>query len=38
VTHLEEDRVLRADLDRILPLLEDGGLLADVQSAVGPLA
>ena len=38
VSHLEEDRVLRYDLDRILPLLEDGRLLAAVQSAVGPLA
>ena len=37
VSHLEEDRVLRHDLDRILPLLEDGSLLAAVQSAVGPL-
>jgi hypothetical protein len=35
---LEEDRVLRHDLDRILPLLEDGSLLAAVHSAVGPLA
>jgi histidine ammonia-lyase len=38
VSHLEEDRVLRYDLDRILPLVEDGRLLAAVQSAVGPLA
>jgi histidine ammonia-lyase len=38
VSHLEEDRVLRYDLDRILPLLEDGRLLAAVQSDVGPLA
>jgi len=38
VSHLEEDRVLRYDLDRILPLLEDGTLLAAVQTAVGPLA
>jgi histidine ammonia-lyase len=38
VTHLEEDRVLRHDLDRILPLLEDGSLLAAVEGAAGPLA
>jgi histidine ammonia-lyase len=38
VSHLEEDRVLRYDLDRILPLIEDGRLLAAAQSAVGPLA
>jgi histidine ammonia-lyase len=38
VGHLEEDRVLRYDLDRILPLLDEGRLLAAVQSAVGPLA
>jgi hypothetical protein len=38
VTHLEEDRVLRHDLDRILPLLEDGTLLAAVEDVAGPLA
>ncbi|MBI4842127.1 MAG: aromatic amino acid lyase, partial [candidate division NC10 bacterium] len=38
VTHLEEDRALRHDLDRILPLLEDGSLLAAVEGAAGPLA
>ncbi len=38
VPHLEEDRVLRGDLDRILPLLADGSLLAAVEEAVGPLA
>lgn len=37
VAHLEEDRVLRHDLDRILPLLEDGSLLAAAEGAVGPL-
>jgi len=38
VPHLEEDRVLRQDFDRILPLLLDGVLLAAVEDAVGPLA
>jgi histidine ammonia-lyase len=38
VTHLTEDRVLRQDLDRVLPLLEDGTLLTAVEEAVGPLA
>jgi histidine ammonia-lyase len=38
VPHLEEDRVLRADLDRVLPLLDEGALLAAVEAAVGPLA
>jgi len=38
VTHLTEDRVLRHDLDRILPLLVDGALLAAAEVAVGPLA
>jgi histidine ammonia-lyase len=38
VTHLEEDRVLRHDLDRILPLLEDGSLLTAAEDVAGPLA
>jgi histidine ammonia-lyase len=38
VTHLTEDRVLRHDLDRVLPLLEDGTLLTAAEEAVGPLA
>jgi hypothetical protein len=38
VPHLEQDRVLRADLDRVLPLLDDGSLLKAVEAAVGPLA
>ncbi|MBI2455453.1 MAG: histidine ammonia-lyase [candidate division NC10 bacterium] len=38
VTHLEEDRVLRHDLDRVLPLLEDGSLLAAAEGVAGPLA
>jgi histidine ammonia-lyase len=38
VTHLQEDRVLRRDFDRVLPLLEDGTLLAAVEAVVGPLA
>jgi len=38
VPHLEQDRVLRADLDRVLPLLEDGALRGAVEAAVGPLA
>ena len=37
VSHLEQDRVLRQDFDRVLPLLEDGSLLAAVEAAVGPL-
>jgi histidine ammonia-lyase len=37
VTHLTEDRVLRRDLDRVLPLLENGTLVAAVEAAVGPL-
>ena len=38
VTHLTGDRVLRHDLDRVLPFLEDGTLLDAVEAAVGPLA
>jgi histidine ammonia-lyase len=38
VSHLTEDRVLRQDLDRIMPLVEDGSLLAAVEASVGPLA
>jgi histidine ammonia-lyase len=38
VPHLEQDRVLRADVDRVLPMLEDGTLLASVTNTVGPLA
>jgi hypothetical protein len=38
VTHLEVDRSLRADLDRILVLLDDGSLLAAAEAAIGPLA
>ncbi len=38
VAHLEQDRVLRPEFDRVLPLLEDGTLLAAVEAAVGPLA
>ncbi len=38
VPHLAEDRVLRPDLDRTLPLLLDGTLLAAVEAAVGSLA
>ncbi len=38
VPHLTQDRVLRYDLDRLLPLLEDGSLLAEVEAAVGSLA
>ena len=38
VGHLEQDRVLRQDLDRILPLLEDGSILSAVEAAAGPLA
>lgn len=37
VPHLEQDRVLRYDLDRVLPLLDDGSVLAAVEAAVGPL-
>jgi histidine ammonia-lyase len=38
IPHLEEDRVLRRDFDRMLPLLIDGTLLGAVESAAGPLA
>jgi histidine ammonia-lyase len=38
VGHLEQDRVLRRDLDRIMPLLEDGSILSAVEAAAGPLA
>jgi len=38
VPHLDQDRVLRQDFDRLLPLLEDGTLLAAVEATVGPLA
>jgi histidine ammonia-lyase len=38
VPHLEEDRVLRQDLDRLLPLLLDGTLLDAAEAAAGPLA
>jgi histidine ammonia-lyase len=38
VPHLDEDRILRHDLDRVLPLLEDGSLLAAAETVVGPLA
>jgi len=38
VTHLDQDRVLRQDFDRVLPLLLDGTLLSAVEAAVGPLA
>jgi histidine ammonia-lyase len=37
VTHLDQDRVLRQDFDRVLPLLLDGTLLNAVEAAVGPL-
>lgn len=37
VPHLAEDRILRTDLDRVLPLIEDGALLAAVTQASGPL-
>jgi histidine ammonia-lyase len=37
VPHLAEDRVLRADLDRVLPLIEDGSLLAAATKASAPL-
>lgn len=38
VPHLDQDRVLRQDFDRLLPLLLDGTLLDAVEAAVGPLA
>ena len=38
VPHLDQDRVLRQDFDRLLPLLLDGTLLNAVEAAVGPLA
>jgi histidine ammonia-lyase len=38
VTHLEADRSLRPDLDRVLRLLDDGSLLAVVETDAGPLA
>jgi histidine ammonia-lyase len=38
VPHLDADRALRPDLDRLLPLLGDGRLLAVVEAAAGPLA
>ncbi len=38
VGHLEQDRVLRQDFDRILPLLEDGSILSAVEATAGPLA
>ena len=38
VSHLEEDRVLRQDFDRALPLLLERTLLEAVEAAVGPLA
>ena len=38
VPHLEADRSLRPDLDRVLALLADGTLLAAVEAAVGSLA
>ena len=38
IPHLEEDRVLRRDLDLMLPLLIGGTLLDAVESAAGPLA
>ena len=38
VTHLDEDRTLRPDLDRVVPLLLDGTLHTAVEAAVGPLA
>ncbi len=37
VSHLEEDRSLRADVDRILTLIEGGTLLAAVEGVVGAL-
>jgi histidine ammonia-lyase len=38
VPHLEEDRVLRQDFDRVFPLLLDRTLLDAAESAVGSLA
>jgi histidine ammonia-lyase len=38
VAHLEADRSLRPDLDRLLPLLDDGSLLTAVETETGPLA
>jgi histidine ammonia-lyase len=38
VPHLDQDRVLRQDFDRVLPMVLDGTLLDAVQTAVGPLA
>jgi len=38
VGHLEQDRVLRQDFDRILPLLEDGSILSAVEATAGLLA
>lgn len=38
VPHLETDRVLRRDLDRLFPALRDGSILAAVEAEVGPLA
>jgi histidine ammonia-lyase len=38
VAHLEEDRVLRLDLDRVLPLLENGSLIDPVEAVAGSLA
>jgi histidine ammonia-lyase len=38
VAHLEQDRILRHDFDRVLPLLQDGTLLAAVEAEIGPLA
>jgi histidine ammonia-lyase len=38
VPHLEQDRSPRADLDALLPLIEDGALLAAVEDVTGPLA
>ncbi len=37
VPHLRQDRPLRPDVDRILLLLEDGTVQADVTKAAGPL-
>ena len=37
VPHLEVDRILRHDLDRVLPLMEGGSLLTSVEAAVGTL-
>jgi histidine ammonia-lyase len=38
VPHLDGDRVLRGDLDRVLPPLRDGSLLDAVEAVAGPLA